>query len=177
MYTKTPSVLELLASSAAMVATRARSCTRFVARSCAIAAHACRKGAGCADASLCRAHLEDFRGGSAAQCEPEYAARLGTSLRVSAAAAFSWQAPAVHPRRGRGTARRAARGPLDLVRGVPRTRGAERRHQRPGGRPALVRARACRRRDGSSSGTALRRTLGPRGPAPESPRARPTPRL
>src|SRR6478735_7101201 len=177
MYTKTPSVLELLASSAAMVATRASSCTRFHARSCAIAAHACRRGAGSADASLCRAHVEDFRGGSAAQCEPEYAARLGTTLRVSAAAALSWQAPAVHAWRGRGTARRAARGPLDLVRGVPRTRGAERRHQRPGGRPALLRHRACRWRDGGSSGTALCRTLGPRSPAPEPSRARRTPRL
>src|SRR5262249_27926978 len=102
MYTKTPSVLELLASSAAMVATRASSCTRFFARSCAIAAHACRRGAGSADASLCRAHVEDFRGGRVAQCEPEYAARLGTSLWISAATAFSWQAPAVHPWRGRG---------------------------------------------------------------------------
>src|SRR3954469_5044476 len=97
MYTKTPRVLELRATSGAMVLTLASSCTRFVAKSCAIAAHACRRGAGSADASLCRAHVEDFRGGSAAQCEPEYAARLGTTLRVSAAAAFSWQAPAVHP--------------------------------------------------------------------------------
>src|SRR3954447_13074103 len=120
MYTKTPRVLELRATSAAMVLTLASSCTSFVARSCAIAAHACRRGAGSADASLCRAHVEDFRGGCAAECQPEHAARLGTSLRISAASAVSGQAPALHPRRGRSAARRPPGGPLDLVRRVPR---------------------------------------------------------
>src|SRR6476620_783262 len=121
MYTKTPSVLELRASSAAMVTTPEGSCTSFVARSCAIAAHACRRHAGSADASLCRAHIEDFRGGRAAECQPKYASRLGTSLRVSAAATLSGQAPSLYPRRGRSTPRRPPGGPLDLLRRVPST--------------------------------------------------------
>src|SRR6476660_9112506 len=118
MYTKTPSVLELRASSAAMVTTPEGSCTSFVARSCAIAAHACRRGAGSADASLCRAHIEDFRGGRAAECQPEYASRLGTSLRVSATAALSGQAPPLHARRGGRAARRPPGGPVHLLRRV-----------------------------------------------------------
>src|SRR4051795_2843750 len=115
MYTKTPRVLEVRASSAAIVLTPAGSCTSFVAKSCAIAAHACRRHAGCADASLCRAHVEDFRGCCAAECQPEYPARVGTSLRISAAATVPRQASSLHPRRGRRAARRPPGGPVDLL--------------------------------------------------------------
>src|SRR5260370_40359892 len=62
-----------------------------------------------------RALSQDQRSGRAAQCQPEYPARVGAPVRVPQASALTRTAPPLHPRRGRLTARRAPGAAVALV--------------------------------------------------------------
>src|SRR6476620_8073089 len=64
---------------------------------------------------LSRAHAQDIRSGRGAQCQPQYAPRVGTPIRLSQAPANGWQAPSLYARGSCGAARRPAGGAVDLL--------------------------------------------------------------
>ena len=87
-----------------------------------------------------RAHAEDIRGGCRPERQPQYAPRVGASLRLPQAAALARQAPSLHARGNRRAARRAPGGTVDLVGHLPCAGVGRGRHARARRRPRGLRA-------------------------------------
>src|ERR1043165_9419429 len=71
---------------------------RFAARSCAVSGPGALEAHGFGAVRGAHAHPEDIGGCRCPECQPQHAARMGASLRISEAAAVAGQAPALHAR-------------------------------------------------------------------------------